>query len=893
MYYNIMDSGNNSYAIVNGDYREEKYMYCKVCGNPLRDSDVKCTVCGTAVEQPSKWADTKAAFTEPPAAGPGHDAAADNIIISDEMEPLSDEKEAFSTGQEPSDEARILTFEEAEPPTFGDEDDLLSIVTRFPLKNNEPIVLESKPIAGENRIFDDKWSDFVFPQVGTDDSEAKRTPLDRKEGGPEFSWNVYDFPKPRRTEDIRFDWGEAKEASQAAEPAAPEPPETLDVEKLFEEMKPAEKPGSAEMPKAYENTPLPKATGCENYMDETLPQSEDEIKAEKALAEATEEAKQYFVFDAKNEEFQGLLDREFERLRGNDPEPRETPIRQQNMEIRAQNSEIPPEISDDKRIDFSELYCAPIKEVESSAPRYARDPIPVYIAGLAPETVATLREIKGTTGEPAPLPEEKFTLEEILSAAAEETLAAKDDDEYATVKTIEIPAVKDEDIIDDFMTQLNSAADQAKAEDPEKTEAPAITEAPGPSFAWDEEKAAAVVNEWAAETEADKEPEAESAPAIAVTKPYSWDEEQKTEADTDLKAERRNLIAAELAETVEMLEPAARAAAQQERAEENRAGQDPAEETPEDLPPLWFEKDEDEGKSEDGDGTGGKAKNKTSKRTILLMIVAVILILEIATLGIKYFAPESGAATAVTNVQIAMVSGITNIQDKITGLFNGNHKIDTKTEDDTKDTEKTSPATTESAVATTDSAVKETTKEEEKPEIDTAPAADKATLIKAAAADNKNIKSVVANPDLAFKSGKDYGSSDLNHSSVLADNVWMTTKTGETLLYDKELVATLIAFDSQWIDYVNGGSDSVIDLTKKGSRAYENAVNYSKVGKVKETFNVLQIGEIRKGSEGYYIWAYEEITKVENGATSTSRYHYIYYLEPVDGEMKVVNYIQY
>ena len=92
-------------------------------------------------------------------------------------------------------------------------------------------------------------------------------------------------------------------------------------------------------------------------------------------------------------------------------------------------------------------------------------------------------------------------------------------------------------------------------------------------------------------------------------------------------------------------------------------------------------------------------------------------------------------------------------------------------------------------------------------------------------------------------------------------------------------MTALISFDSQWTDYVNGGSDAVIDLTKYGSKAYRDATTYSKVGKIKESFDLLQIGDIQKGSEGYYVWTYEEITQTSGGIPTKIHYHWIYYLE--------------
>ncbi|MDD2620057.1 MAG: hypothetical protein PHC92_05265, partial [Syntrophomonadaceae bacterium] len=255
-----------------------------------------------------------------------------------------------------------------------------------------------------------------------------------------------------------------------------------------------------------------------------------------------------------------------------------------------------------------------------------------------------------------------------------------------------------------------------------------------------------------------------------------------------------------------------------------------------------------------------------------------LLALEIITLGIKFMAPESAAAEAITKFQVGMVDTLGDFRNQIVGLFD---------RDDKKAEEEKTPVEEEPEEP-------EQTQEEEKPVvIDTTPAKDKAVLIEEAKASNNNISSVTANPDLAYVSGKDYGSSAINNSVPLTENVWREDAKGNSVLYDQEIVRTLIAFDSGWIDYVNGGSDSVIDLTKEGSRAYRSASSYSKVGKINETFDALEIGEIRKGGDGYYAWVFEKITKTEAGRTSSASYHWIYYLEPIGNEMKIVDYIKY
>ncbi len=150
-----------------------------------------------------------------------------------------------------------------------------------------------------------------------------------------------------------------------------------------------------------------------------------------------------------------------------------------------------------------------------------------------------------------------------------------------------------------------------------------------------------------------------------------------------------------------------------------------------------------------------------------------------------------------------------------------------------------------------------------------------------------------ANDALAWQQGKDYGIADINNSKPIENNIWRLPENGEPVYYDQSIVGTLIAFDSQWIDYVNNGNKSVLDLLKKDSEAYRKVASFSGVGKIKETFNLLEIGEIRKGSAGFYVWTHEEIQVTEGGKTKDKKIQLDLLSRAVEGKMKIVNYYKY
>lgn len=296
------------------------------------------------------------------------------------------------------------------------------------------------------------------------------------------------------------------------------------------------------------------------------------------------------------------------------------------------------------------------------------------------------------------------------------------------------------------------------------------------------------------------------------------------------------------------------------------------------LVPLWFDHEE-EAEQEHKKGFIGR---------FILVLIILILLAEIASLGIRYFMPESAAAEKVTEIQIMIEDTFTRCKDAVAGFFDGFAKNGEEGQDEQADSE--NEGTIEDPE---DTEGQGDNLEDETETPDPNPSGDMASLIASQIDHNKNIKVIRANSDLTYESGRDYRAADINNSKPIENNIWYTTESGETVYYDREIVAALIEFDSQWIDYVNGVNDDVLNITKKDSRAYKNAVAYSKVGKAEETFELLEIGDIRQGEKGFYAWVYEEIKETYKGKTNEKTYKWIYYLEPIEKEMKIVSYYQF
>lgn len=264
---------------------------------------------------------------------------------------------------------------------------------------------------------------------------------------------------------------------------------------------------------------------------------------------------------------------------------------------------------------------------------------------------------------------------------------------------------------------------------------------------------------------------------------------------------------------------------------------------------------------------------------VVLTVIAILLAIEIVILGIQYFLPRSGAAQVIGEGQQKVAAVVTDWIDDINNLFSAS---DAENNDEPVDPEPIVPD-------------KDLPDDGEKDisEPDPNPAADKDKLVTQQLINNKNISSVKSNSSLSYVEGNDYGLADINKSQAITNNIWFTKENGEAVYYDASIIGTLISFDSQWIDYVNEGDKKVLDLLKKDSKAYNNAVNFSKVGKIKETFKLLELGEIRQSEKGFYAWVHEEIQIEEGGKATDIKYNWIYYLEPDNGQMKIVNYYKF
>ncbi|MEI8216066.1 MAG: hypothetical protein WCF96_03100 [Eubacteriales bacterium] len=266
---------------------------------------------------------------------------------------------------------------------------------------------------------------------------------------------------------------------------------------------------------------------------------------------------------------------------------------------------------------------------------------------------------------------------------------------------------------------------------------------------------------------------------------------------------------------------------------------------------------------------------------IILAIIAVIVVVEAGILSIKYFLPDSGAAASIIAFQGNLSEGINNIfggktDDAVKPPDNGNTNPD-GTGDGTTNPDGTNGDGTGSTIVTPDPI----------------PMADKSALVATQLSNNVNIKEIKYNETFKFFPNVTYKDPDIATSIPISNNVWFIDKDTKPVYMDQSVVGTIVKFDSLWIDYVNSGKEDAIALTKEDTKARENVLGFKRNSDLTEEFQLLEIGEIRQTTNYLYVWTHERIKVTEDNVSVTKDYKWLYQLEPVENELKIVNYFRY
>jgi hypothetical protein len=109
-----------------------------------------------------------------------------------------------------------------------------------------------------------------------------------------------------------------------------------------------------------------------------------------------------------------------------------------------------------------------------------------------------------------------------------------------------------------------------------------------------------------------------------------------------------------------------------------------------------------------------------------------------------------------------------------------------------------------------------------------------------------------------------------NSLSALSNNFLAkagNSSEAQVILIDETAVARVIAFNSNWVAYLNGKNDAVLSDIAPGSRV-EQIVNAYHDGSYLIVFHRLSIGEIYNSGSTIYVLAQPHYTIVQEGKTA-------------------------
>jgi hypothetical protein len=529
-----------------------------------------------------------------------------------------------------------------------------------------------------------------------------------------IKWNIEDFPghDVKKTEEINFDWGNTSDFKK---------PEAT-----------AEEIALNPAPKA--DTSVPTDGGFIAAIEEIIIQGKDleeEIFAEASLVESIPAAgdlhkrnkivDKFYTFNKKNEEFQKLLDREYEKIKeGTSDGLDEQAFRDSVSEINQKSNGTWSEFNPTEHI----------AEMALARERFFGPAVDPFKDTKKEETPFVVPETSNLPGE-EPLPEDNI-LPDLEICKDEQTLPANVEAACAPIEP---------ETAQPFTTPLDNHVIPEDFEDPKPEAEAMLAEEP------QSEVETSIVEEPEQEAEALKPEELE--PKDEAPKP----EEPEGEAS----------------------------ASKPEESEDESSAPKPVDDVLS-IRDKWikYEEEEDE---EDEHHSGGKVGK------FIIGFLILLLLTQMALLGVKLVAPESAVAQFVDDK-------VQQVIQFFQGSDNTSHAL----------------------------------------VIDRNVAAENKTgLIQMQVDKNYNdkINTIKYNEELHMNTAMQYSDESLNNSTVLQNNKWYTKNDGSIVYYDEQAVGAVISYES----------------AKKLAEG--------------ESFETLEIGEVRISNENLYVWVAEEITPGE------------------------------
>ena len=221
---------------------------------------------------------------------------------------------------------------------------------------------------------------------------------------------------------------------------------------------------------------------------------------------------------------------------------------------------------------------------------------------------------------------------------------------------------------------------------------------------------------------------------------------------------------------------------------------------------------------------------------VIAILLCIIVVIQLALIGIQYFAPDSEPAKVINKGY-----------SKIIGMISG----------------------------------------KEEPATPTDEASELSNIIKAHASENRNIASVREDAGLAFEAGKDYGFEGFDETYRYENAPWYTDKDDEEITYLDGIVSTLIGYYSAWVDKMDDDSDEIYSYVGSRSPAKESLDELSREEGVVYSIESLDIGEIRFDGSGFYVLT--KVVYVNSEESEKTEELQVVNLEPNNEMMEIMN----
>ena len=615
---------------------------------------------------------------------------------------------------------------------------------------------------------------------------------------------------------------------------------------------------------------------------ETKPEPEfnvtlDDIKEELDIARAEtsydEKIDKFYTFNQKNEEFQKLLDREYERTRSKESDLEAEKQPEPTSEIKAED---PAEFKAEELVAEAEELQAELDEIQAKMNAFAmvsgfRTKMESEAETASEPEHAVVPEVDlvpAPAAEPAPALETELASEPALALgtdfASAPALALETDLASEPALALETePEPKAEPRLAPEFQPTNLIFDNdtlARRFDTKEFNADLI------EFAL--EKAGIKIEKYdgfeVGEFEPTEPTETKFEKPEFIEK-YESDFKPKfiTESETAQETAQETARAIEQEQKIEITQDEDTLEIEQDQTDVNQDAEEDEVILPDpqkqqafkELEQLWGTdaketKNDDffrrEGDEDDDDELETK-KGKAS--TIVIATLVILLAIQSSILGVIHFAPESRAAEFVNRELGFAINWFANI----TGNGQGSN---------------------------------------DEGAFDARPEEDKERLIASQLHHNANIYNIQANEGLGLNPNRTYGDNRISNSLPIQNNIMnIDLENDEVRLFDQEIVATIINFNSRWISFVNAGDPRILELVAPGSQVEQSLLSFTGFGETIHTFVELQIGEIRQYQGSFFVWTHEITSAEAEGQELVRRErNRIYELEVRDDNMYIVRY---